>query len=77
MAGGDCGADSERLAPMLTVQDVAGILKCSARTVYRLVDAGRMPPPCRLGALVRWPAAAIESWVADGCPGANVRRRGR
>ncbi|MBN1341747.1 MAG: helix-turn-helix domain-containing protein [Phycisphaerae bacterium] len=56
---------------MLTVHDVAGMLNCSTRTVYRLIDSGRMPRPVRLGALVRWPRVAIESWIALGCPRAD------
>lgn len=57
---------------MLTVHDVARMLNCSARTVYRLTDSGRIPRPVKLGALVRWPREAVEQWIADGCP--NVRK---
>ena len=57
-----------RPACMLNVGEVAAVLKCSTRTVYRLADAGRIPAPCRLGTLVRWNAAAIEAWIAAGCP---------
>jgi len=57
-----------RAPAMLTVDEVAAMLRCSARTVYRLADAGRIPPPCRLGGLVRWNAAAVESWIGQGCP---------
>jgi len=53
---------------MLTVQELATILRCSPKTVYRLADAGKMPAPCRLGTLVRWSNSAIEAWVAAGCP---------
>jgi excisionase family DNA binding protein len=53
---------------LLDVQAEARLLDCSPRHIYRLADAGRMPPPVRLGALVRWPRQAIESWIADGCP---------
>ena len=53
---------------LLTVHDVAGMLSCSARTIYRLNDAGRMPKPVRLGSLVRWPRAIIERWIDQGCP---------
>lgn len=53
---------------MLTVHDVARMLNCSARTVYRLADSGRMPRPVKLGALVRWPREVIERWIAQGCP---------
>lgn len=56
------------LATLLTICQVAAILNCSPRTVYRLVDAGRVPPPHRLGSLLRWNPAAIEAWIAEGCP---------
>ena len=57
---------------MLTVHDMARVLNCSARTVYRLADSGRIPRPVKLGALVRWPREALGRWIADGCP--NVRK---
>ncbi|QDU72616.1 helix-turn-helix transcriptional regulator [Mucisphaera calidilacus] len=56
------------LPAMLTINQVARLLNCSTRTVYRLNDAGRMPRPVRLGALVRWNRGEIEQWIADGCP---------
>lgn len=52
---------------LIDVRRVASLLGCSPRTVYRLSDAGRMPTPHRLGALVRWSKPAIESWIAAGC----------
>lgn len=55
-------------AKLLDVQSVAEMLGCSARHVYRLSDAGRMPAPVKLGALVRWNRAAVEDWIAAGCP---------
>jgi len=55
-------------AALLNVHQVAELLGCSVRHVYRLAETGRMPKPAKLGALVRWPQRAIESWVADGCP---------
>ena len=42
-------------AALLDVQAVAALLDCSPRHVYRLADAGRMPPPVRIGALRSWP----------------------
>lgn len=50
------------------VNVVRGKLACSARHVYRLSDAGRMPAPLRLGALVRWDLDEIDRWIAAGCP---------
>ena len=53
---------------LLDVQQVAELLNCSARHVYRLTDAGRLPRPVRLGSLVRWSRSAIEQWISKGCP---------
>jgi len=61
-------------AKLFDVQAVATLLGISPRTVYRLSDAGRMPAPVKLGALVRGNRAALVSWIADGWP--RVERRG-
>jgi len=53
---------------LIDVQQLAELLSCSTRHVYRLSDAGKMPGPVRLGSLVRWNRAAIEEWIAAGCP---------
>ncbi|MCD0459213.1 helix-turn-helix transcriptional regulator [Roseiconus lacunae] len=67
-----------RQRAMMSVDDVADELNCSARHVRRLADSGRMPRPIKLGTLVRWPRAAIEQWIGDGCPNVrNVNRGGR
>jgi excisionase family DNA binding protein len=55
-------------AALLDVDTVAAMLDCSARHVYRLAGAGRMPAPVRLGSLVRWSRVVIERWIGDGCP---------
>jgi excisionase family DNA binding protein len=52
---------------LLTVRQVAARLGCSPRHVNRLADTSLMPAPVRLGTLVRWRAAEIESWIAGGC----------
>ena len=53
---------------LLDVGQVAKMLNCSSRHVYRLSDSGRMPRPLKLGALVRCPRAAVEQWIEHGCP---------
>ena len=53
---------------LLDVGEVSRLFGCSARHIYRLSDAGRMPAPVKLGALVRWNRSAIESWIDQGCP---------
>ena len=57
----------ESPSQLLDVRRVAALLGCSSRHIYRLSDAGKMPRPRHVGALVRWSKAEIESWVADGC----------
>jgi predicted DNA-binding transcriptional regulator AlpA len=54
-------------AELLDVRSVAALFGCSTRHVYRLSDAGRMPQPVKLGALVRWTRRQIEDWISDGC----------
>jgi excisionase family DNA binding protein len=56
------------MAMLLDVEQVAAMLKCSTRHVYRLADAGKMPAPVRVGALVRWSRKSIEAWIGEGCP---------
>ena len=53
---------------LMDVRAVAALLNCSARTVYRLADGGKMPPPLHLGALVRWPREVLDEWIKEGCP---------
>lgn len=60
--------DFATLPPLLDVKTVAAMLSCSARHIYRLCDAGKMPPPLKLGALVRWSRSTVETWLAEGCP---------
>ena len=45
---------------LLSVRDVAVLLGCSPRHLYRLVDAGAFPKPIRLGKLIRWTRSSIE-----------------
>jgi excisionase family DNA binding protein len=67
--------DLAALPALLDVRAAAALLGCSPRHVYRLADAGRMPPPVRLGALVRWRRADLDVWLAEGCPPVRTTRR--
>lgn len=61
-------------AELLDVGAVAALLGCSGRHVYRLADAGRMPRPLKLGALVRWRRAELLEWLGAGCPSVRSAR---
>jgi predicted DNA-binding transcriptional regulator AlpA len=40
----------------------------SERTLWRLLSAGKVPPPVRIGRSTRWRLAEIRSWIDRGCP---------
>jgi len=51
---------------LLCVKEVAVLLGVSARSVWRLVAAGDLPQPIRLGKrLVRWRRVHLEALVAN------------
>ena len=67
--------ESHLSTALMDIQEVATLLKCSIRHIYRLIDTGRIPRPVKLGALVRWRRSVMETWLADGCP--DCRKGGR
>lgn len=62
---------SRRLAD---ARQVAALLNVSARHIFRLADARRMPRPLRLGSAVRWDLDAIDEWIRAGCPSCREGR---
>lgn len=62
---------------LMDVRAVAHLLDCSARHIYRLADAGKMPRPRHIGALVRWSRSEILSWIDDGCPAVRSVKEGK
>jgi prophage regulatory protein len=59
---------------LLDTRQVAALLGCSPRTVRRLADAGAMPPPVKLGGLIRWPRKVVAEWIDSGCPRVRTPR---
>lgn len=47
---------------------VAVKLGVSRSMVHKLLSAGKLPQPIRLGRCLRWRAAEIEAWIAASCP---------
>jgi excisionase family DNA binding protein len=56
---------------LVDVDNVAQRLLMSKRHVFRMEEDGLMPKAIRIGRLVRWRAADIDSWIAAGCPASN------
>lgn len=52
---------------LINIRTVCEMLACSQRTIYRLVDAGAIPRPLKIGGMLRWRAAEIDEWLAAGC----------
>ncbi|QNN21811.1 helix-turn-helix domain-containing protein [Planctomycetales bacterium ZRK34] len=67
---------TSRPTAMLTAADVAAMLACSMKTVYRLVDRGAIPRPLRVGGMLRWNRTHVEQWIADGCPPRSSQNSG-
>lgn len=51
--------------PLLTVDEVAGLLRLSATTVYRLVEARRIPH-LRVSRSLRFLRGEVLAWARDG-----------
>jgi excisionase family DNA binding protein len=58
---------------LVPVETVAHLLQVSKRTVWRLVSAGKLIPPRRIGSIVRWHLGELNAWIARGCA-ANENR---
>jgi predicted DNA-binding transcriptional regulator AlpA len=51
---------------------LARMLGISLRQVYRLDDAGKLPPALVLGTCKRWSIEEVEAWVRAGAPPRRV-----
>jgi len=63
----------ERL--LVSADTVAWMCAVSRRQIYRLLDAGRIPAPVRLGGSVRWRSDEIAEWIKNGCPSVRQSRK--
>jgi excisionase family DNA binding protein len=70
----DVGPAAERPAGprLIAVEELATILCTSERTVSRLLSAGRLVRPVRLGGRsVRWRLDEVSRWIDAGRPDVN------
>lgn len=52
------------LPELLTIRDLARVLKLSPRSIWRLVRNQSLPAPIRIGGSVRWRQTDITNWIA-------------
>jgi predicted DNA-binding transcriptional regulator AlpA len=48
-------------------------MQVSERTLWRLLSAGKVPQPVRIGRSTRWRYAEVREWIETGCPGPSSR----
>jgi len=56
---------------LITVRELSGLLGMSKRTIWRLLSAGQVPQPVRIGRSTRWRLDEVRRWIDSGCPTAN------
>lgn len=56
---------------LISVQELSSMLGMSKRTVWRLLSAGQVPQPVRIGRNTRWRLDQVCQWIDSGCPAAN------
>lgn len=59
---------------LMTAQDVAASLKISLRTLWRLLSAGQLIRPVRVGGSTRWRTADVRKWIEEGCRPTDGRK---
>ena len=59
MKPGDC--------QLMTLKEIAALLRVSTRTVRRLMQRREMPAPCgTVGARLRWREREVKTWIEGG-----------
>lgn len=69
--------DTKESSRLIRCGEVARIIGCSQRTVYRLVEEKRMPAPVRINSMVRFDRAKIEEWICNGCKPRQHRKESK
>jgi predicted DNA-binding transcriptional regulator AlpA len=65
----DRNGQQPALVPLLVDASAAAALcGVSNATWYRLMSAGKVPAPVRLGGRVLWRVRELELWTDHGCP---------
>ena len=55
-------------ALLISAEQLAAMMNVSTRTLWRLLSAGKLPEPVRLGGLTRWRLDRVRQWIDEGCP---------
>lgn len=56
-------------SPLITTKQFFARLSISQATFFRLRSTGKIGPRCiKIGRLLRWDEAEVESWIKAKCP---------
>ena len=53
---------------LVSCRELAQMLSLSPRTVWRLLSAGKIPRPIRIGGSIRWAESTILAWLQADAP---------
>ena len=53
---------------LIAADRLASMMNLSTRSIWRLLSAGRLVKPVRLGGSVRWRLEEVRRWIDEGCP---------
>jgi predicted DNA-binding transcriptional regulator AlpA len=65
--------DSLPADALLDAEQVALVLSCCTRHVYRMSVAGQLPAPLRIGQLFRWRVGTLRSFLRRDAGGSRGR----
>lgn len=60
------GAVAGELSPVITVDELAALLRVNRKTAYAAIAAGEVPGVRRLGGAIRVHRDAVLAWLAEG-----------
>jgi prophage regulatory protein len=62
-------SDLPQISPLpprlLRLRDLIDLTALSRATIYREMNAGRFPPPIKIGGANRWPLAEITAFIEE------------
>ena len=69
------GSDGQAISSVLTVDELADLLRLNRKTVYDAIKAGEIPGVRRIGTRYRISRSAVLSWLAEGHGRVSPKRR--
>jgi predicted DNA-binding transcriptional regulator AlpA len=52
---------------LIAADRLASIMNLSVRSIWRLLSAGKLLKPVRIGRVVRWRLSEVLDWINAGC----------